>query len=299
MPVFLFPGQGSQKAGAAKLFYEGSDAARSVLDRAIALLPDDVASVLLEGEQDALNYTRNAQPILVCLEIAIATHLMEIGVQPEICTGHSLGEIAALAFSGAMSLETTIAFVVERARLMSENVPEGGMAAVIGVPPDDIEPFLDADTQIANYNGTSQTIISGATVSLGKSVAMLKEHGVRRVMPLQVSGPFHSKYMKPAADALKDYLAAIEINTPHFRFLSSVSGEFENDPERIRMLLSQQLYSPVRWTNVMEVLDNHIAVEVGPGTVLAGLAKRSTAAPKVFPADTLEACQKFLSEIMH
>ena len=105
-------------------------------------------------------------------------------------------------------------------------------------------------------------------------------------MPLQVSGPFHSKYMKPAADALKNYLEAIEINTPRVRFLSSVSGEFENDPERIRMLLSQQLYSPVRWTSVMEVLDNYIAVEVGSGTVLAGLAKRSTAAPKVFPADS-------------
>ena len=124
MPVFLFPGQGSQKAGAAKLFYEGSVAARSVLERAIALLPDDVTSVLLEGEQDVLNYTRNAQPILVCLEIAIATHLMEIGVQPEICTGHSLGEISALRLGRNEFRDNHC--ICGTGAVDVENVPEGG-----------------------------------------------------------------------------------------------------------------------------------------------------------------------------
>ncbi|MCK5860862.1 MAG: ACP S-malonyltransferase [Candidatus Hydrogenedentes bacterium] len=295
MSVFLFPGQGSQKAGTAKLFYDISPAARAVFDRMAASLTEDVMQVLFEGSQEDINHTRNAQPVLLCTEIAITAHLASLGIQPALCAGHSLGEIAAFTVAGAIELEDAVLFILERARLMSEEVPEGGMAAVIGMEPKEIELLLCAGTQVANYNGPLQTIISGSSHSLSVTIQALKDHGARRVLPLQVSGPFHSEYMKPAAVALERYLDSMNIFKPEVPVLSSVSGTYEDDPVRIRSLLAQQLYSPVRWTEVMDQLEKRKAVEVGPGNALAGLAKRASCAPLVFPANTPESCERLSS----
>ena len=291
MPAFLFPGQGSQKAGTTKMFYEASPRARSLFERALPLLPEGVAHVLLEGDQESLNDTCNAQPVLLCVEMAIAAHLEGLDIRPDLCAGHSLGEIAALTVAGALCIEDAIPFVLERARLMSEEVPEGGMVAVIGMAPEEIEGLLETGTQIANYNGPSQTIISGSAASLGASINALKEKGKCRVMPLQVSGPFHSQFLKPAAEALPKHLTSMDIVNPRIPVLSSVSGAYEEDPERIRILLAQQLCAPVQWTSVMAQLDGCRAVEVGPGTALGGLAKRATLAPDVLPANTPAACE--------
>lgn len=291
MPVFLFPGQGSQRSDTAKQFYEASTGARAYFDQVIPLLPENVVSVLFEGSQEAINHTCNAQPVLLCVEMAIAAHLDNLGIHPELCAGHSLGEITAFAVAGAIPVEAVVPFVLERARLMSENVPEGGMAAVIGLPPEEIEAALAAGTQVANYNGPAQTIISGDAASLEASTKKLKEKGARRVMPLQVSGPFHSPYMKSAAESLGKYLEAMPIYKPGVPVLSSVTGACEEEPERIRTLLARQLYAPVQWTSVMAQLSDRKAVEVGPGTTLAGLAKRATPAPDVFPANTPAACE--------
>jgi len=297
MPVFLFPGQGSQRADTAKLFYETSKAARVVFDRVLPLLPESVAAALLEGSQEELNNTRNAQPILLCVEMAIAAHLANMGIHPEVCAGHSLGEIAALAVAGALPLDAAIPFVLERARLMSEEAPEGGMAAVIGMAPETIEEALVAGTQVANYNGPAQTIIAGDAASLEASIRALKEKGARRVLPLQVSGPFHSRYMEPAAEVLKKFLETMPIYKPKAPVLSSISGAFEDDPEKIRALLAQQLYAPVQWTSVMAQLNKRKAIEVGPGTALAGLAKRATLAPDVLAANTPTACERLMDAL--
>lgn len=297
MPVFLFPGQGSQKAGTAKQFYEASSEAHSILNRAIPLLSVGVADILFEGSQEDTNNTCNAQPILLCVETAIAAHLVSLGVKPDLCAGHSLGEISALTVAGAIEFEEAIPFVLERARLMSENVPDGGMAAVIGMDSRDIEPLLCEGTQIANFNGPEQTIISGATASLESSIKVLKAQGARRVLSLQVSGPFHSHYMKPAAKILEKRLATMRISSPKIPVLSSVSGAYEEEPEQIRTLLAQQLYSPVLWTVVMEKLSKQNAVEAGPGNTLAGLAKRALNAPVVYPANTPEACESLLEKL--
>lgn len=290
MPAFLFPGQGSQKAGIAKMFYEASPHARSLIDLVLPLLPGSVAHVLLEGDQESLNNTRNAQPALLCIELAIAAHLQGFDIHPEVCAGHSLGEIIALTVAGAIRIEEAVPFVLERARLMSEEVPQGGMAAVIGMAPEEIEGHLETGTQIANYNGPSQTIISGSADSLAISINALKEQGKCRVIPLQVSGPFHSQLMKPAAEALQKYLTTMDIVNPRIPVLSSVSGAHEDDPERIRVLLAQQLCAPVQWTSVMAQLGGCRAIEVGPGTALAGIAKRASLAPDVLPANTPAGC---------
>ena len=291
--IFLFPGQGSQRPGMGKDLFEAGGAARETLDNAARLLPDGFFARLFEGDAAALQDTRTAQPALLAVELAAAAHLRAHGVEPAVCAGHSLGELAALAVAGALALEDAIPLVCERARLMHEAAPEGGMAAVLGLAPDAIEAALPEGVQVANYNSPDQTIITGASAALAQAAEALKSAGAKRVMPLKVSGPFHSEHMRAAGDALGEYLKPVPLRSPGIRFVSSVSGEAESDPERIRALLARQLYSPVRWTAVMAAAGGGDALEAGPGNVLAGLAKRTPGAPAVRNAGTVKACAEW------
>jgi [acyl-carrier-protein] S-malonyltransferase len=171
-----------------------------------------------------------------------------------------------------------------RARLMSENVPEGAMAAVMGLDTDAIAANLPKDVQVANYNGPSQTIISGSKAGIAAAEITLREAGAKRVMPLAVSGPFHSEFMRPAAEEFARVLAGVTFSKPHVPFVSSVTGTVVESPETIRALLAEQLYSPVRWTEVMAAIGHEPALEVGPGNVLKGLAKRMEGAPSLHSA---------------
>lgn len=290
MPAFLFPGQGSQRPGCAHAFARAHADARAVLCLAERLLPDTIIQIMRDGPQESLNDTRCAQPALLCAAITSNAYLQGLGIRPELCAGHSLGEISALVAAGALDFEQALPLVCERARLMSEGLPEGGMAAVIGITPELIEDALPEDAQIANYNGPNQTIISGTKPALITAAGRLKQAGAKRVLPLPVSGPFHSRFMVEASRALAAYLVNVPIRAPHIPFLSSVSGDYERDPDRIRTLLSEQLIRPVRWTTVMLRLSNRTALEAGPGGVLQGLAKRMPGAPKISAADTPEAC---------
>ncbi|NLO34684.1 MAG: ACP S-malonyltransferase [Candidatus Hydrogenedentes bacterium] len=293
MPAFLFPGQGSQQAGAAALFQDTCPESHALFDIAQNILSNELYHLIMEGTQEALHDTRVAQPALVCVEVAVAAYLQHLGVEPAACAGHSLGEISALVAAGAIDFADALVFVVERARLMSTDVPEGGMTAVLGLAPADIEALLPDDVQVANYNGSFQTIISGTGDALKEAARRLKEGGAKRLLPLSVSGPFHSKFMKPAADQLAAFLKAFPILPPKRPFLSSVSGEWETDPEAIRSLLAAQLYRPVQWTRVMEQLGKRSAVEAGPGTVLQGLAKRTPDGPVVCGGAAPEQCRNF------
>mgnify|MGYP006291822977 CR=1 FL=1 len=238
--IYLFPGQGSQKPGMGRDFHAAGGAGRAVLDAAARYLPNDFLATLFEGDAAALRPTRTAQPALLVAELAAAAHLRERGIAPSACAGHSLGEIAALAAAGALTLDDAVPLVCERARLMSENVPEGGMAAVLGLAPDAIEAVLPAGARVANYNSPDQTIITGATGPLDAAAQALKQAGAKRVMPLKVSGPFHSEDMRAAGDAFAEYLKQVPLTAPNVRFVSSVSGEAESDPQRIRALLARQ-----------------------------------------------------------
>ncbi len=290
MPIFLFPGQGSQKAGMAQLFQNAAPQSREVFERARAVLPESVMRVMMEGDQEALNDTRNAQPALVCVETAVTVYLDAIGVRPDRCAGHSLGEIAALVAAGALVFEEALRLVVERARLMSVNAPPGGMAAVLGLSAEQIGDLLPEDVQIANYNGPAQTIISGTHLALDAAAERLKSAGAKRVLSLPVSGPFHSKFMIPAAEQFACFLETVDLTPPRIPFVSSVSGCPEDNPERLRSLLAEQLYRPVQWTDVMILFGGVSAVEIGPGGVLRGLARRMDKGPEVAAADSVEAC---------
>ena len=288
MTAFLFPGQGSQTPGMGADFYQSSLEARDIFDRAASFSAPNWLDTLFSGTDAELADTRMAQPALLTVEAAISAHLTANGIVPDVCAGHSLGEYSALVAAGALVFEDAFRLVQERARLMSENVPEGTMAAVIGLKPAAIEGALPEGAQVANYNGPGQTIISGTVAAIDAAEHALKEAGAKRVMRLNVSGPFHSECMRAAAEAFREIVLDAALKAPVTRFVSSVSGREESVPERIRELLCDQLCAPVRWTDVMAAVGPVDALEVGPGRVLQGLAKRTEHAPMVTPAGTLE-----------
>lgn len=285
--LFLFPGQGSQQPGMGRDFHDAAPEARAVFDAAAALSPPGFVDLIFNGDAERLNDTRVAQPALLTCSVAIARHLAARGLRPAACCGHSLGEISALAVAGALDFEDALRLTQTRAKLMAECAPEGGMAAVMGLDADAIEAALPPGAQVANYNGPGQTIISGTLAALAAAEAALKAAGAKRVVPLKVSGPFHSVHMRPAAEAFAEALRGVPFRAPSCRFVSSVTAADIADPGAIRDTLARQLYSPVRWTETMAALGPGTAVEVGPGGVLRGLAKRIPGAPEVAPAGTL------------
>jgi len=288
MTAFLFPGQGSQVPGMGRDFYEGSDAARDVLDAAAAIAGGEFLPLLFDGPAETLNLTVNAQPALVAVEVAIARHLESKGVTASAAAGHSVGEFAALVISGAMVFEDAFRLVQARGRCMSDGVPEGTMAAVLMLEAAKVEAALPDGAYVANYNGPTQTILAGTQAALDAAATAMKDAGARRVLPVKVSGPFHSPLMKTAEDAFRKELESAPIGAPSMPFVSSVTGVHESDPERIRELLAQQICAPIRWTQVFETLGAVPAVECGPGKVLQGIAKRMDGAPDVALAGTLD-----------
>lgn len=296
MTFFLFPGQGSQAPGMGRDFYEASPAARAVLDEAAELAGSEFLSTVFEGSEEALSHTRVQQPALLAVEAAIARHLEARGIRPAGCAGHSLGEFSALIAAGVLTFPDAFRLVQLRGRLMSEDVPEGAMAAVIGLDPEAIEAALPDGVEVANYNGPQQTILSGTRAGLEAAADTLKAAGARRVLPLPVSGPFHSSLMETAADRFRRALADVAFRPPAVRFVSSVTGGDVTDPEEIRDLLGRQITAPVRWTDVMRTIGPVPAVEVGPGRVLQGLAKRMEGGPQVETAGTIESADALKEE---
>jgi len=292
---FLFPGQGSQRPGMGKDFYDASPESRAIFDHAATQRPDGFLDLIFSGTQEDLNDTRVAQPALLTLEVAIAAYLASRGVQPSGCAGHSLGEIPALVVAGAVGFSDALRFTIERARLMSENVPDGGMAAVMGLDAAAIEAALPVGAQIANYNGESQTIISGTHAALAEAESLLKVAGAKRVQALKVSGPFHSEFMRPAGEEFAKVLAGVPFQRPALRFVSSVTAQDVSEPEEIRALLARQLSSAVRWTQVSGHLGALPAWEIGPGGVLRGLGKRIPGGPEVAGVGTVEEAETLLA----
>ncbi len=294
MSALLFPGQGSQVPGMGRDFYEACPAARRVMDMTADIYDITFLFALFEGPEELLRDTCMAQPALVAVGAAIAAHLQSKGFRPTACAGHSIGEISALVAAGALTIENALILTQHRARLMA-GASGGTMAAVLGLAPEAIAEAMPAGVEIANFNGPQQTIISGTHEGIAAAQKSLKKAGAKRVMPLNVSGPFHSSLMRSAAEQFGEIVAEAPISKPKTRFISSVSGQEESDPDRIKELLARQIDSPVQWTKVMQTLGPVPALEAGPGNVLAGLAKRMDGAPIVSPAGTLEHARAALS----
>ena len=286
--AFMFPGQGAQKAGMGKDFYEQSETARKVIDKATELLDIDMKALCFE-ENDKLDQTEYTQAALVTVCLAMEHVLRERGLKADVTAGLSLGEYCAIASAGGMSTEDAITTVRKRGILMQNAVPggKGTMAAVLGMKGEDIEKVVDSidGVTIANYNCPGQIVITGWKESVEKASEELKAAGAKRVMPLNVSGPFHSPMLEEAGRELGQVLAGVQLSKLEIPYVTNVTAEYVTDISETKALLATQVASSVRWQQSVE---NMIAdgvdtfVEIGPGRTLAGFMRKISRDVKVY-----------------
>ena len=301
--AFMFPGQGAQKAGMGKDFYEQSETARKVIDKATELLDIDMKALCFE-ENDKLDQTEYTQAALVTVCMAIEHVLRERGLKADVTAGLSLGEYCAIASAGGMSTEDAITTVRKRGILMQNAVPggKGTMAAVLGMKGEDIEKVVDPidGVTIANYNCPGQIVITGWKESVEKASEELKAAGAKRVMPLNVSGPFHSPMLEEAGRELGQVLAGVQLSKLEIPYVTNVTAEYVTDISETKALLATQVASSVRWQQSVE---NMIAdgvdtfVEIGPGRTLAGFMRKISRDVKVYNVGTWEDVDKVVSEL--
>jgi [acyl-carrier-protein] S-malonyltransferase len=296
--AFLFPGQGSQAVGMGKELVSQEASAKAIFDKADEKLGMKLSDIIFEGPEDVLKRTENTQPALLTASTAVLELLKERGIQADYVAGHSLGEYSALVAAGSLSFEDAVYAVRNRGLLMEEAVPAGvgTMAAVIGFDQERLEAITteassgEESVQIANLNCPGQIVISGTVGGVEKASVLAKEEGAK-VIPLQVSGPFHSSLMKPAADKFNEILDQIVINEAKTPVIANVTAKAITDRDEIKEKLIEQLYSPVRWEEtVRELMDLGVDtfVEIGPGKVLSGLVKKVNRRANVIAVSDLE-----------
>jgi [acyl-carrier-protein] S-malonyltransferase len=281
--AFVFPGQGSQKVGMLAAAHSEFAAVRETFEEASSALGYDMWALIQSGPQEELNLTETTQPVLLTSSVALWRAWQSAGgAQPQVMAGHSLGEFSALVCAGALPFADAVRLVRQRGQFMQTAVPvgEGAMAAIIGLDDEQIENLcaqVDGVVAPVNYNSPGQVVIAGHSGPVEQAIALLKEAGAKRAMPLPVSAPFHTELMRPAGEQLQAAIANIAISAPAVPVVHNVHAQTESDPEAIRALLVQQIYSPVQWTQCMQAIVAQGAaavVECGPGKVLAGLARR-------------------------
>lgn len=298
----VFPGQGSQSVGMLSDVIAQYSVAKETLQQADDVLGFKLSDLILNGPVDELNSTNNTQPALVAVEIALWRALSG-NIKADVMAGHSLGEFSALVCAGALAFEDALLLVRRRGELMRESVPNGvgAMAAILGMEDAVVETLCKTCeqgqvVQAANYNSPGQVVISGNKEAVERAVVLCKENGAKRAMLLPVSGPFHSALMQPAAQEFAEYLSGFAIQPPVVPVLQNASNKFEQDASVIRVNLIKQIASPVRWTQLVELLaDSGVEnlIEIGPGKVLTGLNKRIAKQLNSQSISSVESLQEF------
>lgn len=276
---YMFAGQGAQTPGMGLGLYEHAAAARAVFAQADAILDRTLSDTCFHGAAEDLTACATCQPAITAMSLACLAAWNEYTtVTPVICGGLSLGEYAALYAAGALSMPDALRLVAERGRLMDQacRQSEGGMAAIIGGDPAQIQDVCEAcGIDVANYNCPGQIVISGAKDGLRQAMQTLTEAGLR-VVELQVAGAYHSRLMQPAADAFLPLLQASEITTPTCMVVQNASGKRETEPDDIRRNLARQVAGSVRWEDCARIMlaECDALIEFGPGSVLSGFIRR-------------------------
>ena len=280
--AFLFPGQGSQSVGMGKDLYENFESAKTVFDTADSVLNKSISTICFEGPEEDLKQTINTQPAIVTMSIAAMKALTsQIDIKPDYVAGHSLGEYCAMYTAGVMSLENTLKSIQKRADLMGAT-KGGSMAAVLNASEEQLKAGLAEGSKVgyvdvANYNSPAQVVITGDENAVKAAGDYMLANGVRRVVPLAVSGAFHSKFMENAGHEFASFISNVELNDASIPVITNVDAEPTVNSADFREKMPKQIYSSVHWTQTIEKMVSdgvEIFIEIGPGKVLAGLNKK-------------------------
>ena len=301
--AFIYPGQGAQKPGMGKDFYENSELAKAVYDKESELLQIDMKALCFE-ENEKLDLTEYTQAALVTTCLAMTKVVEERGLKPDVTAGLSLGEYCAISVAGGMKEEDAISLVRKRGILMQNTVPagEGAMAAILGMDASVIEEGIKdlEGVTVANYNCPGQIVITGETKAVEKAAEILKEAGAKRAVLLNVSGPFHSPMLKQAGEELAKEMEKVEMEPLQIPYVTNVTAEYVTDIRETKKLLAEQVAASVRW---QESVERMIAegvdtfVEIGPGKTLAGFLRKIDRSVKVYNIGTWEDVDKVVLEL--
>lgn len=300
--AFVFPGQGAQYAGMGKEFYENEPVAKAVYDQASEATGLDIPTLCFE-ENEELHQTEYTQIAMLATEVAILKVLEEKGMKADVTAGLSLGEYAAIVACGAMQTKDAFRVVRKRGIYMQEAVPEGGaMSAVLGLSETVIEEVVskvDGIVSIANYNCPGQIVITGEAEAVAKAGEALKEAGAKRIVPLKVSGPFHSAMMEEAGKKLEAELDSVELSDFAIPYVSNLTAEYVTEKADVKPLLVKQISSSVRWQQSIEkMIANGVDtfVEIGPGRTIAGFVRKISKDAQVINVDHYADLEKIVEE---
>ncbi len=300
--AFIFPGQGSQYVGMAQELCNVYPEAEELLNKADDILGYKLSDIILNGPEDQLKLTTNTQPALLTVSTICYQLLRKEGIIPDYAAGHSLGEYSALVAAGSLTFEDALRLVSNRGKLMEEATPagQGSMAAILGLNTEQIEQIcssIDGIVEAVNYNCPGQVVIAGEKEKVEEASKLASEAGAKRVVALNVSGPFHSSLMKPAAEKFSNELDKVTFNNPSFPIIANVNAQLIFSSEVIKESLKKQMYNPVLWEMSMRKLielNVETFVEVGPSKVLSSLMKKIDKSVKVLNVENPQTLESTL-----
>lgn len=301
--AFIYPGQGAQIPGMGKDFYENSESARAVYEKASELLQIDMKHLCFE-ENELLDLTEFTQAAMVTTCLAMTKVVEEKGLHPDVTAGLSLGEYCAVSTAGGMKAEDAIRLVRKRGILMQNTVPagEGAMAAILGMKEKEVEEIVEKlpHVSVANYNCPGQIVITGKTKNVEAAVEALKAAGAKRAVMLNVSGPFHSPMLESAGRELEREMDGMEFAKLKIPYVTNVTADYVEDTGETKGLLGKQVSAPVRWQESMERMISEgvdTFVEIGPGKTLNGFLRKINRSVKVWNIQTWEDVDKVVNEL--